>query len=406
MARGQVAIETAKSVGKFIGSKWPWAAGGLTLTGLIGGAAAVDHAKRDGAESGPAGLIQYFTEGARSIGARTGWEVFKENIYAGLETIGIMVADLTKGKYGVGLANYAREAQGLERGSWAAGKGIMPNNNGDEGNIFTNNATALTVAGVGGASIYGAKKLFGGDGPGGNGSGGSSAQKSFDFDDTPKSGNLFSRARDALSGLTSKIPTGRISKVIAVTVVTGAAVGVAGQAQAGTSAEGDINTTAAEAASADPSLIENIGNGAHAFAHGFVDESLNTGTWLAGNLVDGFDNVAGGALSLIGLDTGFRERDVSADWQAATNNVATNLMGAADLSTGFARAMNTGGQVSSWFVGPAAVAFVKLGGAAARGTTHLATRFGAAVDGPGTSFAAGTSRVAGANLDMFAPVTP
>lgn len=98
-----------------------------------------------------------------------------------------------------------------------------------------------------------------------------------------------------------------------------------------------------------------------------------------------------------------RERNISADWQAATDNTAENLLGAPDLSTGFARAMHGTGKVSSWFVGPAAVGFVKLGGAAARGTTQLASKFGAAAEGAGTQFAAGTARHLGASLDMFAP---
>lgn len=189
------------------------------------------------------------------------------------------------------------------------------------------------------------------------------------------SNGLLSRIGSSLKGF------GRFGKIAATvgTVAVGAAgvtVAATGGAEAST---GDLSVSHEEAASANPSLIENATNGAHAFAHGFVEEISTTGAGIAGHLADAGDWAFGKAASAVGVDTGFANRNLSQSWSESAQGLADSALGAPDLSGGFARAMHQTGGVASWFVGPIAFGGAKLANA---GASVLSKSFAAA--GAGT----------------------
>ncbi len=204
-------------------------------------------------------------------------------------------------------------------------------------------------------------------------------------------GGLLSRIGSSLKGF------GRFGKIATIgTLAAGTTVAMSGGAEAST---GDLSVSNEEAASANPSLIENATNGAHAFAHGFVEEISTTGAGLAGHVADAGDWAFGKVASVFGADTGFEDRNLSQNWADSAQGLADSTLGAPDLSSGFAQAMHTTGGVASWFVGPIAFGGAKLAnvGASALSKTFAAAGAGTRAQGvagftggiaaPGVAFA-------------------
>lgn len=221
---------------------------------------------------------------------------------------------------------------------------------------------------------------------------------------------FFKNLLGKVAGVLPKL--GRFGKIAGVaTLTTGAAVTAtgltSGSAEASELPEGNTDTATPSAAEIDKGFFqtaaETAADGAHAFAHGFTDEVAETGAGLAGHFADAADLASGKVLSWFGVDTGYKNRDLSTEWAKEADGLADSLMGAPDLSSSFAKAAHTTGGFASWFIGPVAFGAAKLANAGAKIGTGVATKFGAASGGlvaSGTGVAAGGGAVLTADIAL------
>lgn len=256
------------------------------------------------------------------------------------------------------------------------------------------NTTAGAVTLGAGATPYTAKKLynkfFGDRNPTLKAvADGSGQMDMFDdaADDVAKKSGFFSRTKNSLGKALSSLPgklgiIGKGFKTGAIATATvGTTVGVAGlasnSAEAGTldTITGEVTTATPDAADINDGLfqssVEGISNGAHAFAHGFADEISETGASIAGHFTDVADWVSGKALSAVGIDTGYQNRNLSQSWAESADNLADRLLGTPDLSSSFAQAAHATGGLASWLVGPMAFGTAKVFNAGAKAATKL-----------------------------------
>lgn len=105
-----------KGIGTAVGwllKKSPWIAGAGAVAGGVGGTAAVVDVKSNGAEGWVGNAIEWLNRVPGEGAARANVGIKFEGFYAFIENIGQFVMNLTDGKVGGGLMNWARKAQGL-----------------------------------------------------------------------------------------------------------------------------------------------------------------------------------------------------------------------------------------------------------------------------------------------------
>lgn len=104
-------------VGRVLGAVWakaPWVAGAGVAAGTVAGGAAVVDVRSNGAEGWVGNAIEWLNRVPGEGAARANVGIKFEGFYAFLENIGQFLMNITDGKVGSGLMNWARKSQGLE----------------------------------------------------------------------------------------------------------------------------------------------------------------------------------------------------------------------------------------------------------------------------------------------------